>query len=123
MSLLDCLTPQVPPLPRGARVVQGPASMTVGAAEAAMRPSVQRDPKPPAKRGRPPKYSSAMNADPDLHVVLAYLRSTGAVSVPAIVRATGFPPPKVRYLLRAAKSLGLAVGREGRLWNAVEEGR
>ncbi len=112
MSLIDCLTPQVPPVPSGARVVRGPASVGVFEAETGAR-------QPSAKK--PPKWGFAVKADdPDLVAILGYLRSAGAASVPAIVRDTGFPQPKVRYLLKAAKSLGLVIGRPTHLWQATE---
>lgn len=118
-SLLDCLRPQTPPLPRGARFVQGPAGMSVCAAEAAMResarPETPKKPKSPGQRGRPRQYESA-RTDADLQKVVACLRATGAASVAAVERATDIPAPKVRYLLHAARALGMANRRKGGMW-------
>lgn len=118
MSLFDCLRPQCPPPTSGARLVRGPASITIAEAEAA-RPKTRlaAPAKLPAKMGRPRTYGPD---HPEIERLLRCLRSLGAASKPAIVRHTGFPAPKVRTLLRVAKALGLATGREGRLWSVAE---
>lgn len=114
MSPFDCLRPQVPPLTRGARIVRGAASIPIAEAE---RTNPAARAVGPAKTGRPKQYHLAAT-DPDLELLVRHLRALGTVSYPTLVRATGIPLGKVRYLMHAAKSLGLAEGREGRLWSA-----
>lgn len=118
MSLLDCLLPQVPPVVRDARLVRGPASIPVFESETAARSvkavetAVEKSVR---KLGRPRQYEAAAS-DPDLHAVVAYLRTVGAANELAVVTATGIPAPKIRYLLHAARALGLASSRKRGMW-------